>query len=156
MSVKQKNSRSGAVKEANQDAYSFLSGTDKRLHEMSGMEKINLVRKGLTKSDLEQVKENYGLDYATLAQVLSVAKATLFNKKGTARFGAALSEKIFALADLYAYGYMVFGEKDRFNRWLDQENKALGFVKPISLLDTMIGVEEVKNIIGRIEHGVYS
>jgi uncharacterized protein (DUF2384 family) len=39
---------------------------------------------------------------------------------------------------------------------MEQENRALGNIRPFELLDTMIGVAEVKNIIGRIEHGVYS
>ena len=137
-------------------AYSFLPQTDRPMHELTGMEKIEVVRRGLTKQDLEQVKESFGLDYETLAKVLSVAKATLFNKKGTERFSSSLSEKIFALADLYSYGFSVFESKELFNAWMEQENRALGNIRPFELLDTMIGVAEVKNIIGRIEHGVYS
>ncbi len=126
------------------------------LHELTGMEKIRRVRQGMTRQDLEQVKESFGLDYETLAKILSVAKATLFNKKGVATFSSLLSEKIFALADLYSYGMSVLGEKEKLNRWLEKENRALGYVRPLELLDTMIGIEEVKHILGRIEHGVYS
>lgn len=128
----------------------------KPLHELTGVEKISRVRQGMTKSDLEAVKENFSLDYETLARILSVAKATLFNKKGAERFGPALSEKIFALADLYSYGLDVFGEKALFNSWMEQENRALGYTQPINWLDTLIGIGEIKNLIGRIEHGVYS
>ncbi len=35
-------------------------------------------------------------------------------------------------------------------------NRALGNIKPLSLLDTLYGMEEIKHLIGRIEHGVYS
>lgn len=135
---------------------SWIKEGKRPIHELSNMEKIRKVREGMTRLELEQVKESFGLDYETLAKVLSVAKATLFNKKGTERFSSSLSEKIFALADLYSYGFSVFESKELFNSWMDQENRALGNIKPIDLLDTMIGVEEVKNIIGRIEHGVYS
>lgn len=130
--------------------------TGRALHELTGMEKIRKVRQGMTRQDLEQVKDSFGLDYETLAKILSVAKATLFNKKGTATFSASLSEKIFAMADLYSYGLSVFGEKDKLNRWMEKENRALGYVRPLELLDTLIGIDEVKNILGRIEHGVYS
>lgn len=130
--------------------------TAKPLHELTGMEKITRVRQGMTKQDLEAVKESFGLDYETLAKILSVAKATLFNKKNSERFNASLSEKIFALADLYSYGLSVFGEKTLFNTWVEAPNRALGYNKPVEMLDTLIGVGEVKNLIGRIEHGVYS
>lgn len=126
------------------------------VHELSGMEKIRKVRQGMTKQDLEAVKESFGLDYETLARILSVAKATLFNKKGSERFNAGLSEKIFALADLYSYGLSVFQDKIVFNNWMEQPNRALGYTRPVELLDTLIGVGEVKNLVGRIEYGVYS
>ncbi|SHE63217.1 putative toxin-antitoxin system antitoxin component, TIGR02293 family [Cnuella takakiae] len=130
--------------------------TGRPVHEWTGMEKISKVRQGMTRKDLEDVKESFGLDYETLAKVLSVAKATLFNKKGAEKFNPSLSEKIFVLADLYSYGLSVFGEKERFNSWLEKENRALGYARPLELLDTMIGVDEVKNMIGRIEHGIYA
>lgn len=133
-----------------------LDAISRPLHEWTGMEKISKVRQGMTRKDLEDVKDNFGLDYETLAKVLSVAKATLFNKKGTERFNPSLSEKIFVLANLYSYGLSVFGKKQLFNSWLEKENRALGYIRPLELLDTMIGVEEVKNLLGRIEQGIYS
>ncbi len=60
------------------------------------------------------------------------------------------------LTDLYAYGISVFGEKERFNKWLDNPNRAFGYVRPLELLNKLSGIGEVKMILGRIEHGVYS
>ena len=39
---------------------------------------------------------------------------------------------------------------------MDNPNTALGGVKPIEVIDNQFGREEVKHIIGRIDHGVYS
>ena len=123
---------------------------------LTPIEKIETIRKGVSRNDLEQLKEKTGLDYDTLAKIFSVAKATLFNKKGEEKFNTSLGEKIFALADLYSYGYSVFEDKENFNHWIETPNKALGGEAPIALLDTLYGVEEVKNLVGRIEYGVYS
>jgi len=126
------------------------------VYRWSNFEKIDAIKEGISKEELENLKEQTELDYDTIARVLNVTKATLHNKKGKARFDTYISEKIFLLADLYSYGYEVFEDKDRFNQWMKHENRSLGNITPLSLLDTLYGMEEVKHLIGRIEYGVYS
>ena len=126
------------------------------LYQWSTYDKIHLIRDGISKEELESFKKTAELDYDTLAGILNVARATLLNKKGKTKFDATTSEKIFQLADLYSFGNAVFESTEKFNRWMKTENRALGGVKPLSLLDTHYGVEEVRHLIGRIEYGVYS
>jgi len=128
----------------------------KHLNQLTGFEKIQMIKDGLSKENLLALKDKSGLDYDQLSGVLSVARATLINKKGDARFSRDLSEKIFSLADIYAYGYQVFENENRFNDWVFAPNHALGGQKPFDLLDSQYGREEIKNLIGRIEYGVYS
>jgi len=118
-------------------------------------EKIGIIRAGISKNQLVKLKEQFGLDYVVLSQILSVAKTTLHNKKGTQKFDSPTSEKILSLADLYSYGYDVFEEKESFNRWMNKPSMALGDKKPIDYVDTLYGIEEIKKEIGRIEWGVY-
>ncbi|MEI6946356.1 antitoxin Xre/MbcA/ParS toxin-binding domain-containing protein [Paraflavisolibacter sp. H34] len=132
------------------------SGSLRPVHALTGMEKIQKVREGISKNDLEVLKEKTGLDYDSLARIFSVAKATLFNKKGEEKFNPSLSEKIFALAHLYSYGYEVFGAPDLFNKWMEQSNKALGGQAPMDLLDTIFGIEEIYHLAGRVAYGVFS
>ncbi len=130
--------------------------TTKHLNQLTGFEKIQMINEGLSKENLLTLKNKLGLDYDQLSGVLSVARATLINKKGDARFSRDLSEKIFSLADVYAYGYQVFENENRFNDWVFAPNHALGGQKPFDLLDSQYGREEIRNLIGRIEYGVYS
>jgi putative toxin-antitoxin system antitoxin component (TIGR02293 family) len=123
---------------------------------MTSIEKMQATREGISKKALEQLKEKAGLDYDQLAHMLGVARATLIGKKGTERFSPALSEKMMSLADIYAYGYEVFGDQQAFNQWIFQPVAALGGKTPYSFLDNQFGREEVRNIIGRINYGVYS
>lgn len=124
--------------------------------EMSAFEKMEILRQGLSKSNLIELKEKSGLGYDQLANVLSVARATLINKKGVATFGQELSEKILSLADIYSYGYTVFGNENSFNEWVILPNNALGGIPPLQILNNQFGREEVRNLIGRIQYGVYS
>ncbi|HLA59396.1 MAG TPA: antitoxin Xre/MbcA/ParS toxin-binding domain-containing protein [Puia sp.] len=120
------------------------------------MEKMEISKEGITKKELELLKTITDLDYATMAKILSVTRATLINKKKEERFNGPLSERIVGLADLYAYGKKVFGDPERFNAWMSDPNKALGGKMPLEIIDNQYGREEVKNILGRIEYGVYS
>ena len=124
--------------------------------QMTAVEKMYLVREGINKKDLEKLKNKAKLDYDKLATLLSTTRATLINKKGTENFSAALSERIVSIADLYSYGFEVFEDQAKFNEWVFRPNKALGGKKPFELLDNQFGREEVKNVIGRIDYGVYS
>lgn len=123
---------------------------------MTSFEKIDIIREGISKKDLEHLKEKTDLDYNQLSKVLSVARATLINKKGNAKFDTVLSERIVGVADIYSYGYEVFEEENRFNEWIFRANQSLGGLSPYDLLDNQYGREEVKNLIGRIDYGVYS
>jgi putative toxin-antitoxin system antitoxin component (TIGR02293 family) len=117
------------------------------------MEKLKL---GLSKLDLVKLKSRTELDYDRLSKALSVTRATLINKKGEQKFSSALSERMIGLADIYSYGYAVFEDEAKFNQWMFRPNQALGGKSPYDVIDNQFGREEVKNIIGRIEYGVYS
>ena len=134
----------------------FPMHTNKPQSQMTAFEKIGLIRTGISKTDFEGFKQKAGLDYDQLAATLSVARATLINKKGTEKFNSTVSEKIVSLADIYSYGYEVFEDIERFNKWIFRSNKALGGLTPFNLLDNQYGREEVKDLIGRIDYGVYS
>ena len=105
---------------------------------------------------MESLKSKTNLDYDKLSTLLATTRATLINKKGTEHFSAAISERILSIADIYSYGYEVFEDETKFNEWVFRPNRALGGKQPFELLDNQFGREEIKNLIGRIDYGVYS
>ena len=124
--------------------------------QMTAVEKMDLVREGISKKNLENFKRKTNLDYDRLSAILLTTRATLINKKGEEHFSVALSERIVSIADLYSYGFDVFEDPDKFNEWIFRPNKALGGKPPFEMLDNHFGREEIKNVIGRIDYGVYS
>ncbi len=133
-----------------------LHEADSPVYALSPFQKINKIKAGISKKELSAIKNAADLDYDTLAELLSVARATLINKKNDEKFSTNISEKIFALADLYSFGYAVFGEVDKFNRWMKSPNMSIANQSPLALADTLTGIGEIKNMIGRISYGVYS
>lgn len=134
----------------------FKSSLQRPESQMTSFQKIDMIRKGISKNEFERFKDKTKLDYDQLANALSVARATLINKKGDDKFNQALSERIISLADIYSFGYEVFEDIDRFNQWIFRPNQALGGQRPFDFLDNQFGREEVRNLIGRVDYGVYS
>lgn len=116
---------------------------------------INVVKGGITKEQLSLAKDNIGLDYATLAYMLSVTDRTLYLKKGQEVFSQTISDKFLAILELYSYGQSVFGTIAKFNRWMNRPNRSLGGLAPIKLMNTEIGMDAVRAEINRRRRGIY-
>lgn len=122
---------------------------------LSSQYKIGIIKNGISKKQLEAIKSETDFDYHTLSNLLSVSRTTLIKKKGDEKFDQVTSERIMLLAEVLSYGREVFESRDLFNLWIKQQNLALGGKKPLEMLDTLYGIEEVKKELGRIEYGVY-
>jgi putative toxin-antitoxin system antitoxin component (TIGR02293 family) len=122
---------------------------------LTAADKIGIIRAGVSKKQLTEIKEEMDLDYDELSEVLSTSRATLIKKKKTEKFDSQISERIVLLNDVLGYGREVFGDNDNFNEWLRTSSEALGNVTPLSMMDTLYGIDEVKKEIGRIAYGVY-
>jgi putative toxin-antitoxin system antitoxin component (TIGR02293 family) len=123
---------------------------------MNNHSKALMAQKGISKVSFENFKSRAGLDYNQMALLLSVARNTLINKKGEELFDVTISEKLISLAEVYTHGFDVFGSEHTFIEWLNAPNRALGMVTPFSMLHSQYGRQEVQNVLGRIEWGVYS
>ncbi len=154
MKVYSSKSKQSFVKEA--PTYYYDGNAAVPLSTLTAVQKMKIVKKGVSKTYLVSLKKTVALDYDLLSQALSVTRSTLINKKGKQKFSYKLSERIIALADLYSYGYEVFEDEEKFNRWMFHPNQALGGVRPLDLVDNYYGREEVHNLIGRIAYGVFS
>jgi putative toxin-antitoxin system antitoxin component (TIGR02293 family) len=65
------------------------------------------------------------------------------------------SDRIARVARVAALAMEALGHDDGL-RWLREPNVALGNRVPLAMLGTDAGVHQVEQIIGRIEHGVFS
>jgi uncharacterized protein (DUF2384 family) len=56
--------------------------------------------------------------------------------------------------ELIDYGIEVFNkEEDKFQRWMKKPTNSLGNNSPESILDSIVGIQEVRNCLNRIEFG---
>lgn len=66
------------------------------------------------------------------------------------------SGRTWQLAEILAKAIEVFGSQDEAEAWLERPAIALEQRRPIDLLATPPGVKLVEDLLGRIEHGVYT
>jgi putative toxin-antitoxin system antitoxin component (TIGR02293 family) len=122
----------------------------------SEIEVVDMLEKGLTKQNYQKAKDVTGFSHQNMASILSISTKTLESKKNKDRLSDTASERLLKLAELAAQGIQVFNSGDLFREWLQKPLRPLGGKKPVDLMVNMYGLDMVKNLLGRIEHGVYS
>ena len=117
---------------------------------------LKLARKGISKKVLATLAKQISLTLEEIAKILHISARTLQRYQPSTLVKAEYSDRAIELARLYERGIEVLGGQNAFNSWLKTPNYALGNESPLNLLDTHIGFSMVFDVLGRIEHGVYS
>jgi putative toxin-antitoxin system antitoxin component (TIGR02293 family) len=123
----------------------------------SEYEFIEIIRAGLPSEVIASVVKSSAVSEEVICKSLRIAKRTAARRKAnSARLKAAESELIFRFSRVLVAAKEILGDKDKARQWLLTENAALNGERPIDLLDTGIGFEDVMDVLRRIEFGVYS
>ncbi|HEX6084561.1 MAG TPA: antitoxin Xre-like helix-turn-helix domain-containing protein [Thermoanaerobaculia bacterium] len=118
---------------------------------------LRAIEKGLPWKALERFVRNTGLTVEQVAGLLTLPPRTLARRKASGRLAPDESDRLVRAARIYGRALDLFdGEPDAATEWLTGRNPALGGVPPIDFARTEVGAEEVENVIGRAEHGVFS
>ncbi len=118
---------------------------------------IHIASKGLNANIIKNFKDYFNLSLDTTAQMLNVSEPSIYRwTKANKKLDRNLSIKLFEISDLFLLGADIFGSKEAFFKWLNLPNTALGGMQPSELIDIPEGVSKIRDILGRIEHGVYS
>ena len=116
---------------------------------------INLVRNGIAFAIFYRFAKNTPFSLGEWSMFLNMSERTMQRyKRQKKTFDPIYSEKILQITLVYNLGIEVFGNKEKFNTWLETQNVALGGIKPKALLDNSFGIGLLKDELTRIEHGV--
>lgn len=113
-----------------------------------------LAKKGLPKQSLIFFIKQSRLDEKLIFSYLDVTKRTLDNYQPTERMRLYISDRLIHLAELFAKGKELFNGVDGFTEWLHLPSIDLEGEKPINLIYTRKGVEDLLTVLGRLEHGI--
>ena len=117
---------------------------------------IAAVKAGLDVRVFVDLARRLGVSEARLAEIAGIASTTLTRRKRAGTLSPAESERVLRLAALLERAAHVFEDEAGAADWLRAPNLALGGDTPLALADTELGAREVEDLLGRLEHGVYS
>ncbi len=134
----------------------ILSGRSDALRNITTPQLIKSIENGISVQIFSKLGENLGLPDKALAEYIRLPKSTLATRKKAGRFSFAESERIVRIQRLLNRAVDVFGNVDLAKKWLKEKAYGLGDVSPLEYSKTEVGAREVEDLLGRIEHGVYS
>jgi len=118
---------------------------------------ILLSNEGITKQSLETLINYLGISKKAFSEnILDASVKTLERKKSTDKLGKHTSSLAIEIAKVVEHAMDVFENEEKVKGWLNSPVRALNYAKPIDLFYLPTGLKMVDNILGRIEHGVYS
>ncbi len=119
-------------------------------------ELLDKERQGLPFESIREVAEYYGFADKEMADLLSVDLRTYqrYQKEGST-LKVSRSTALLDPLQVLRYGEVVFGSLDKLQRWLRRPNASLDGHRPIDLLHLSTGRHLVKDVLTRIEFGVF-
>jgi len=118
--------------------------------------KYQKATEGISKSEFLAIAASTGLNLTEFSALLPVSKRTIEKAKDQDLLSPLVSDRAMQLASLYEQGAMVFESSERFQKWLKSSLIAFGGKMPLDFMNNDTGISMVRDLLGRIEYGVYS
>lgn len=118
---------------------------------------IEKIRRGLNYRTLARLAQAIGVRERELASKLGISVRTLPRRKASGLLSPRESDRLVRLAFLFEDAIRLFeGDVAEAADWFTAPQRALGGISPLDYADTEPGVQEVRNLIGRLGEGVFS
>lgn len=124
-----------------------------KIKNVDGM--IGLLKAGFSPDQFDRLRDTLGVTDKRLASIVNINKRTLSRRRAEGRLRPDESERLLRVAKVFDKAYEVFEGKEAAKEWLKAPARGLGGRIPLEYTDTELGAQEVINLLGRIEHGVF-
>jgi putative toxin-antitoxin system antitoxin component (TIGR02293 family) len=116
------------------------------------------VKAGLPVAEFDALRELLDLTVEGLAGRIGVSIATLSRRRQSGRpLDAGRSDRLLRFARLFRLATELHdGDEEAARYWLSKPARALDGETPLDHAETEAGAREVEDLIGRLEHGVYT
>ncbi|RSK25179.1 type II RES/Xre toxin-antitoxin system antitoxin [Hymenobacter metallilatus] len=121
------------------------------------MDLLGVAIEGLSVRAIRVLQQHLGFSNKEMSVVLGVSESTLARREQSRKpLTLDEGEKAIQLSAVLAKGMEVFEDEEDLHFWLNSPVPALGGRKPKHLLHSVIGRNQVQDVLGRIEHGHFS
>ena len=120
-------------------------------------ELISQVERGFSFAALRQLESHSSMPVSMIASIIGIPERTLARRKTAGRLTSEESERLLRVSTVFEKAVELFeGDAAAAVKWLTTSHRALGSHPPMAYSRTELGAREVENLIGRLEHGVFS
>ncbi|MGO4669802.1 antitoxin Xre/MbcA/ParS toxin-binding domain-containing protein [Bosea sp. 2KB_26] len=119
----------------------------------SSRDLISAVRRGFPVQTVEYVISSGRMSLAEIDLVV-IPRKTLSHRRKIGTLTSEQSDRLIRAARVLAEAEETFGSQQKAAKWLRRPTTALSGEKPIDLLDTSEGADQVEALLGRIGHGI--
>jgi putative toxin-antitoxin system antitoxin component (TIGR02293 family) len=117
---------------------------------------IEAITAGLPAQLARELVRKMGTTMEHMASLLRLNPRTLQRRIDEGVLSLSESERLWELSRLFFRAVAVLESEPSAVHWFKNPLQVLGGETPLSYARTTVGVRELENILGRIEHGVYS
>lgn len=118
---------------------------------------IDAIKRGIPYSLFDLIRSVTPFSEGDWVSILDMSPKSLQRyKKESKTFKPIHSEKIIEMAEVTELGERVFGDREKFRSWLNTQSLALGYVKPIELLQQSYGKDLIVRELINIDHGIFA
>jgi putative toxin-antitoxin system antitoxin component (TIGR02293 family) len=135
----------------------------KLFDERSGVKKRNIseiieqIEAGFPIAVLDAFQKSTGLPLDVIAPLIRLPARTLSRRRAAGKLRPEESERLFRLSMIVDKAIALFeGDTTAAIQWLQTPQPALAERQPLDFARTEVGAREVEDLIGRLEHGVFS
>jgi putative toxin-antitoxin system antitoxin component (TIGR02293 family) len=115
------------------------------------------IERGFSYEALLRFTVNSGLSLALLASVIGVPERTLARRRASGKLEPDESERLLRISNLFEKSVQLFeGDVPAAVNWLTSPKKALARQTPLLYARSELGAREVEDLIGRLDHGIFS
>jgi putative toxin-antitoxin system antitoxin component (TIGR02293 family) len=127
------------------------------LQTFDGPRLLEKVDAGFSFKTLLRFQRNIHLSFRELASFVQIKPRTLERRREEGRLNPEESDRLLRASRIFGMALALFeGDADAARSWLSAPTPGLGGHTPLEIARTEVGAREVENLIGRLEHGVFS
>ena len=117
----------------------------------------NMARTGITRNEYNTfVHVIFKYSDKDFALIAGTSVRTLSRLKPKQNIPPQAAEVTISLMRALSKATEIFGSEENAVKWLKTPNQILDGMTPVQAMSSRFGAEEVMDILGRIEYGVYS
>ncbi|MEJ2665697.1 MAG: DUF2384 domain-containing protein [Deinococcales bacterium] len=117
---------------------------------------IRAVDRGFESASVSRLAAYISVPEGDVLAAVDISRSTFSRRKKSKRLTTEESDRLYRLTRLLSRAVAVLGDEAEARQWMRTPKRALGDVSPLNMARTDAGVQEVEDLLGRIEYGIPS